>query len=81
MHAAKNGAKSPPIVDMGNNKKLTTEKRKFEKIYYIANNLKKNMLYREDTEVNMSVNYVWMCMDVTIVLSHQHAPLRAADCF
>ncbi len=41
MHAAKNGAKSPPIVDMGNNKKLTIEKRKFEKIYYIANNLKK----------------------------------------
>lgn len=43
MHAVKNGAKSPPIVDMGNNKKkLTIEKRKFAKIYYIANNLKKD---------------------------------------
>lgn len=84
MHATKNGATSPPIVDMGKKKKKekTIEKRKFKKIYYIANNFKKMIvLYREETEVNLSVNYVWMCMDLNVILSHQHAPLRATDCF
>lgn len=39
------------------------------------------MLYREETEMNLSVNYVWMCLDVNVVLSHQHAPLHETDCF
>lgn len=39
------------------------------------------VLYREETELNLSVNYVWMCMDLNVILSHQHAPLRATDCF
>lgn len=39
------------------------------------------MLYREETEMKLLVNFVWMCMDLNVVLFHQHAPLRATDCF
>lgn len=62
-------------------KNIYRKKRKLKKIYYIANNLKKIVLYREETEVNLSVSSVWMCMDVNVAISHHLASLYANRLF